>query len=596
MAGEDQTRREPAAEPEPETPKRVREADLEVEVFDKRAVTLGLVISVLLALLAVVYRLSTDPYGARRRPPLEFEFSVAEPAVEEFNLRPPVREILQERPETMQSAGEGGGVAVEEIPNIHVTTNPSVTAPQEQQFIQSSNISIDTPKIEIGGTEIGDVTDAPQEITQIGDTVSWQIPVIGALSSGPADLIKYKDPTPPDKPATHFITMGPRPGRPVKLLPKAWGRQDLTGPGTPGSININLNGLDQYFRPASRFGDLHARSSVDSALHWLAAHQDSDGLWHAEKWEGEQASTMAVTGLAVLAFMGAGNTTRKGEYMRSVLRGVEALVREQDAEGGWYKKAPGIKGGYTQGICTIALCEAYGRARDERVGLAAQKAVQRCEKAVNSDGGWRYQPNQGPSDMSVSAWFVQALKTAKLSQLKFDSAIFSQGLSFVDSVTDKGASKDSNGAVTYQFQPGQDYGNGHPALTAAGMMVRQFSGMGVKNHILIKGAELTRGQAPTWTRKDFYLWYYATYSMHNMGGEFRLWWNKRIRDVLLDNQVRTGEDAGSWDPKGDKWASHAGRAFTTALGALCLEVYYRYSEALTSFGTAPELDELFFEQ
>ena len=28
---------------------------------------------------------------------------------------------------------------------------------------------------------------------------------------------------------------------------------------------------------------------------------------------------------------------------------------------------------------------------------------------------------------------------------------------------------------------------------------------------------------------------------------------------------------------------------------LCLEVYYRYSEALTSFGTAPDLDDLLSE-
>jgi hypothetical protein len=31
------------------------------------------------------------------------------------------------------------------------------------------------------------------------------------------------------------------------------------------------------------------------------------------------------------------------------------------------------------------------------------------------------------------------------------------------------------------------------------------------------------------------------------------------------------------------------------LGALCLEVYYRYGEALQSFGTVPSLDELTFQ-
>ncbi|MFP6612556.1 MAG: hypothetical protein VB835_09625 [Pirellulales bacterium] len=51
-------------------------------------------------------------------------------------------------------------------------------------------------------------------------------------------------------------------------------------------------------------------------------------------------------------------------------------------------------------------------------------------------------------------------------------------------------------------------------------------------------------------------------------------------------------DAGSWDPKNAHWGGKGGRVYATALGALCLEVYYRYSEALNSFGAAPDLDEL----
>jgi hypothetical protein len=78
-----------------------------------------------------------------------------------------------------------------------------------------------------------------------------------------------------------------------------------------------------------------------------------------------------------------------------------------------------------------------------------------------------------------------------------------------------------------------------------------------------------------------------------MGGEYRIWWNRRIRDVLLDNQSRRGHQAGSWNPENSSFNS--GRVYTTALGVLCMEVYYRYGEALQSFGTAPELEDMFFQ-
>jgi hypothetical protein len=346
-------------------------------------------------------------------------------------------------------------------------------------------------------------------------------------------------------------------------------------------------------RTMQRSGGTQARAAVDAALHWLAIHQEADGLWAADKHEGEKSASVADTALAVLALMGGGHTTRKGEYRRNTLKGLEAVIRHQRDDG--LIDYPGTNQ-YTHAICTIALCEAYGRARDPRIGSAAQKAVQFCESAVNADGGWRYRANSGPSDMSVTAWFIQALKTARLANIRFDSAYYSQGQAFVDSVTDQGASKSSNGVVTYQFQPDQRYeSNSHPALTSAGMMIRQFSGMGVKNHILVKGAELTKARAPRWEDKDFYYWYYASYAMHNMGGEYRIWWNQRVREVLLQHQSREGDHAGSWDPQNDRWGKAGGRVYTTSLGALCLEVYYRYSEALDSFGTAPELDDLFFE-
>ncbi len=577
----------------------VKKIAVEDSIFDKRALMIGGGIFAALVFAAMLWRIAVNKDNVLKKP-AEFEFSVQEHAVEEFKIREVQRDILQERladaPATLETISADKR---DERPDIHITTNPErVGMTQAQEVIQSTNVQIDTPKIDVGGTEAG-IADAPQEISQVTDTATYALNPIAAETGAAADIFKYDNPTPRDRPATHFINAAPRPGRALKMMPRAFGDQDAPSVGKLGPANINLNGTGEFFRTMSRSGDVKSKSSVDSALHWLAVHQEPDGTWKAEKWEGNAQGDLAVTGLACLAFMGGGHTARKGEYSRNVLKGIEALLRNQRDDGalGGVGKGDGAHLMYTHAICTIALCESYGRARDDRIGAAAQKAVAFCEKAINADGGWRYRPKSPDSDSSVSAWIMQALKTAKLAQIKFDHAVFSQGLTYIDSVTDRGASKESNGAVSYQFKVGQEYdGNAHPALTCAGMLVRQFNGMGVKNPLLLKGAELTRQRPPNFKQKDFYYWYYATYAMHNMGGEYRIWWNQRIRDTLLDNQVHGGEHAGSWDPQGDHWAASGGRVYTTALGALCLEVYYRYSEALNSFGAAPDLDELFFEK
>lgn len=552
----------------------------DVEVFNVRAVLYGVAIFCLLLLVAFFWKLATSEGMLDRLK--EFQFSVKEPVVEDFELSDPVRDILEERREELPE-----DVMPEERPDIHMSVVPTEVEAADE-VIQTENIEVETPEINLESAEID--IDAPEEISEAAETVTYAINPIAADAPGPADVFKYEQPSPRDKPLVHLLNRAPRPSRTLRALPQTFGDQEAPSMGELGPVNVNLFGTGDFFRTMTRFGGVRARSAVDAALHWLATHQDPSGIWDAEKHEGKKTANVAVSGLALMALMGGGHTIRKGEYRRNVLRGVEALMRLQGEDGAVNKNM------YCQAIATIALCEAYGRARDERVGKAARKAVAYCEKAVNPDGGWRYTANCGVSDMSVTGWVIMALKTAKLAQIKFDHKVYSQAMSFVDGVTDRGASRESNGVVTYQYSPDQRYdSNGHPALTAAGMMVRQFSGVGVKSHLLVKGAELTRRQAPNWRNKDFYLWYYATYAMHNMGGEHRIWWNRRIRDVLLEHQSKEGDNAGSWDPKNDRWASSAGRVYTTALGALCLEVYYRYSEALNSFGVAPDLDDLFLQ-
>jgi len=82
---------------------------------------------------------------------------------------------------------------------------------------------------------------------------------------------------------------------------------------------------------------------------------------------------------------------------------------------------------------------------------------------------------------------------------------------------------------------------------------------------------------------NFYYWYYATLCMFQVGGDHWNTWNKNMKSTLITNQRKggpldgTNKDVdGSWDPIGGGHVSYGGRVFSTALGALTLEVYYRY--------------------
>ena len=554
------------------------------QIIDRRALVLGLVISGVILGGTLAWKLTPDSGSLRKEE--EFQFSIAEPELEEFKIEDPVRELIQEKPEEVPE------VSAEdfEMPDIQITTEP-VDVAVEQAVVKSPEIEIDAPLVDLLSEDL-DFEDAPIEIFETSDEVAYALAPIAANSADVADVFAYDEPNPPSRPQKYFINRAPAPGRTLALLPKMFGDQDVPAIGTLGPADISLFGERDFMRTMTRAGGVKAKVSVDAALQWLALHQEPDGMWDASKHEGDDGAGLADTGLACLAFLGAGHTTRRGEYRLNVLKGLEAIQRHQEKDGHFKFRGANL---YTHAIATIAVTEAYGRTGDKRLGESAQKAIRFCEQAVNADGGWRYAPREGTSDTSVTAWFLQALKTAKLAHVKYENALFSRGLSYIDSVTDQGASQNSSGAVGYTFEPGQRY-QSKPALTAAAMMVRQFSGIGTTNHLLQKGARLTRQRPPEWRRgKDFYYWYYATYAMHNMGGEHRIWWNQRIRDTLLANQVRSGDNAGSWDPDNDQWAKRGGRVYTTSLGALCLEVYYRYSEALNSFGTAPDLDELFFK-
>jgi hypothetical protein len=559
-------------------------------VFDRRSLFIGVGLAAILAVAATLWSVAYRDRSQKSAKLKDFEFAPRPPDMEKFELKEPqrdlMRELVQDKPE------------MKETPNIQMTTEIKETEIREE-VVKTRNLDLNTD-IDVNISRL-DLMDNMEKVDQIGDERVDGLTPIAVLTAGPGDIYKYDEPKPRARPTARLVSMAPRPGMQLKVSPRQFGDLEAVAVGELGPVDITLLGSGDYLGAMGRAG-METRTAVDAALRWLALHQEPGGFWYTHRWDAEDAAMGApvtpaqadgghdvgISAMATLALMGGGHTLRKGEYRMNVLRAIQWLISVQKPDTGYVSANM-----YAHAIATIALCEAFGRSPDERVGLAARKAVDACVAAIAKDGGWRYTPSPDESDMSVTSWFLQALKTAKLANIKFDHTVFSKGLTYVDQCTDRGGLADTGGGVGYQYSPNLSYGDGSPALTCAAMVIRQFNGMGVNHPVLVRGAELTKRRPPSWDGgKDFYYWYYATYAMHNMGGEFRLWWNRRIRDTLLDHQSKRGHHAGSWNPEKVKW--DAGRVYCTALGALCLEVYYRYGEALQSFGTVPNLEELTF--
>jgi hypothetical protein len=63
-----------------------------------------------------------------------------------------------------------------------------------------------------------------------------------------------------------------------------------------------------------------------------------------------------------------------------------------------------------------------------------------------------------------------------------------------------------------------------------------------------------------------------------MGGRHWTEWSAALTEAVVKPQRKEGNFKGSWDPQSDVWGEDGGRVYETAIGALTLEAYYRYTK------------------
>jgi hypothetical protein len=270
--------------------------------------------------------------------------------------------------------------------------------------------------------------------------------------------------------------------------------------------------------------------------------------------------------MALLAFQGAGHTTKRGEHRETVEKGWRAMLKMQRPNGDFWRGSTGHYRLYAQAQATIAVCEIYAMTDDSRFRDAAQRAVDYAVTIQDPrDGGWRYDPGS-ETDTSVTGWFVMGLQSARMGGLKVPDETWQRVANYLD----RAGSSDGS---TYAYRPGE--GVDHP-MTAEGLLCRQYLGWVQSDPRLRRGIRYLNSMPMDWNDKNVYYWYYATQVYHHMGGLDWEKWNQTMRKLLPEKQTTEGAERGSWSPSGDRWGAQGGRLYSTCMCLFMLEVYYRH--------------------
>ena len=367
-------------------------------------------------------------------------------------------------------------------------------------------------------------------------------------------------------------------------------------------------------RPVVRpVADFRARDAVEDAvergLEFLARNQSPGGGWalggmmpgaafgggfqprnggFAPPPDGD----IAVTSLAVMAFLSAGHVPGEGRYGEVVEKGIRWVLKHQANDG---RLAPTVGAEmYHHGIATLMLAEATGMTKGDlaeplRAGL--QKAVQVIlvgqrkgggRFADQHAGGWRYQAvvhgGFGDADLSVTGWQLMALRAAKNVGCDIPAENIQAAVDYV-----KRCYNPQNGA--FKYQPGaQDT----TPCTGVGVLCLELSGK--EYHLCdqaLQGGVYLNKHPPRASDMHFYYGvYYGAQATFQLGGNYWRPYREKLHEVLLRAPGPNAD--GSWGSRGGE--SMYGPAYSTSMAVLALTVEYRYLPIYQRFEEPLERD------
>jgi hypothetical protein len=299
--------------------------------------------------------------------------------------------------------------------------------------------------------------------------------------------------------------------------------------------------------------------SVEKGLAWLAKAQNKDGSWGSEGGGGTY--QMAMTGLAGLALLSAGNTPTRGKYGSNIMRAIEYCLKHQNSDGLIDSGQDGQQM-YGHGFAMTFLGEAYGMSAnpdvDLKIKIALTKAVRKTQQSQSNQGGWYYSPNSGADEGSVTVTQVQGLRSARNAGIEVPAKVLSNAIEYLHKC------QNSDGGIRYSVQSGQ---TSSIALTAAGAEVFMMAGQYTAKEAEHACEFLKRNLNPRQTQgyHDFYTNFYGAQAMFQIGGDYWAKYFAAMRERLINSQSTDGS-----------WHGDIGTTYSTAIGVMILCLPYRY--------------------
>jgi hypothetical protein len=438
---------------------------------------------------------------------------------------------------------------------------------------------------------------APETLAKTDESAAKKFIETELRSTPAVQNVSPKSETPP----TSQSRQEPTPSPSSAPLAAYGAHQDPTAPAAHGETIVSVatpyslrNAPGRPGLIAGLGGSAETEAAVSSALAWLAAAQSKDGRWDANRYgagreemvlgqnrggAGRSADT-GVSALAILSFLGAGHTHLQGEYRDTVRRGLDFLLRSQATDGSIFGGATQYAQMYCHSMATFALAEAEAMTGDRRLDAAVMKSVNFSLRAQDSKtGSWRYRPSDSPGDTSQLGWQMMALASAERAGVAVPTNAWVRIDQFLKSVR-RGT---KGGLASYMPVSPTTTSMTAEALYCR-LLLNEMSGIGMAEASAVEATERLLAELPDDTHVNLYCWYYATLALHHRhqanDQATAAWnkWNEALSAALMSAQVADGDEAGSWNTN-TTWGGYGGRVYTTAMAAMCLEVYYRYAPA-----------------